>query len=251
MTTIAILRTLLLPPLSLFLLYGIGWLLRKRRSGRILGGSAIALMFLLSTQAGSWLLVRPLENLAKPLSSINRTDAQAIIVLAAGRLKNSPEYAGQDIPDYIALARLRYTAKLHHETGLPVLVSGGAAIPEEDVKPLADGMVEALQNDFVTPVKWLEDRSQNTAENAEFSAQILKNAGIPRILLVTDAMHMYRAKMMFERQGIAVVAAPTLFFAREELGLSDLLPGVEGMRRANYALYEWLGIAWYRIRYRI
>jgi len=37
----AIVRTLLLPPLSLFLLYGIGWLLRKRRSGRIISDSAM------------------------------------------------------------------------------------------------------------------------------------------------------------------------------------------------------------------
>lgn len=251
MSTVAILRTLLLPPLSLFLLYGTGWLLRKQRIGRIFCGSAVALMFLLSTQAGSWLLVYPLENLTAPLSSSDPTGTQAIVVLAAGRLKNSPEYAGQDIPDYIALARLRYAAKLHHETGLPVLVSGGAAIPEEGIKPLADGMVSALQNDFVTPVKWAEDKSKNTAENAEFSAKILQQADIHRILLVTDAMHMYRAKMMFEQQGIAVVAAPTLFFARKELGLSDLLPGVEGLRRANYASYEWLGIVWYRIRYAI
>jgi len=66
---------------------------------------------------------------------------------------------------------------------------------------------------------------------------------------VTDAMHMYRARMIFEQQGINVVAAPTMFFARNELRLSDLLPGVEGMRRTNYAIYEWLGIAWYYIRY--
>lgn len=251
MSTVAILRTLFLPPLSLFLLYGIGWLLRKHRIGRIFVAVAVALMFLLSTQAGSWLLVYPLENLTAPLSSSDPTGTQAIVVLAAGRLKNSPEYAGQDIPDYIALARLRYAAKLHHETGLPVLVSGGAAIPEEGIKPLADGMVNALQNDFVTPVKWAENRSKNTAENAEFSAKILQRADIHRIFLVTDAMHMYRAKMMFEQQGITVVAAPTLFFSREELGLSDLLPGVEGLRRANYASYEWLGIVWYRIRYGI
>jgi len=52
--------------------------------------------------------------------------------------------------------------------------------------------------------------------------------------------------MMFGRQGMAVIAAPTLFFARDELGLSDLLPG---MCRANYTIYEWLGIAWYRVKY--
>ncbi len=251
MSTIAIARTLLLPPLSLFLLFGIGLMLRKRRIGHILSTSAIALLFLLSTPAGAWLVVHPLESLATPLSSSTHTNAQAIVVLAAGRLRNSPEYENQSIPDYIALARLRYTAKLHHETGLPVLVSGGAAIPEEGIKPLAYGMASALQNEFVTPVTWREDKSSNTAENAIFSVQILKKSGIQRILLVTDAMHMHRATMMFEQQGMQVVAAPTMFFARDAVGLSDLIPGVEGLRRSNYAIYEWLGIAWYQIRYGI
>jgi len=249
MSIVAIARTLLLPPLSLFLVYGIGLMLRDRRIGRTLSASAIALLFVLSTQAGAWLVVHPLENLAAPLSSGVHSDAQAIVVLAAGRLRSNPEYENQSIPDYISLARLRYTAKLHHETSLPVLVSGGAAIPEEGIPPLSSDMAITLQNEFATPVTWQEDMSSNTAENAEYSAQILKKAGIQRILLVTDAMHMPRAMMMFEQQGIKVVAAPTMFFTNDTLGLPELIPGVEGLRRSNYAIYEWLGILWYKLRY--
>lgn len=248
---ITAIQTLILPPLSLFLVYAAGLTLRVwwPRLGSMLCSGAIAVLFLLCTNAGAWLLVHPLESLETPLQSTKDTGAQAIVVLAAGRLENSPEYGGKDIPDYIALARLRYAAKLHRETTLPVLVSGGDGTPDGRIEPLANGMVRALQEDFATPVKWIEDRSVNTAENSEFSAQILKRAGVHRILLVTDAMHMRRSKMVFSQDGLEVVVAPTMFFSKVKLTLLDFLPGVEGLRRSRYAIYEWLGMAWYCVRY--
>lgn len=248
---ITVIQTLILPPLSLFLVYAAGLTLRVwwPRLGSMLCSGAIAVLFLLCTNAGAWLLVHPLESLETPLQSTKDTGAQAIVVLAAGRLENSPEYGGKDIPDYIALARLRYAAKLHRETTLPVLVSGGDGTPDGRIEPLANGMVRALQDDFATPVKWIEDRSVNTAENSEFSAQILKRAGVHRILLVTDAMHMRRSKMIFSQDGLEVVVAPTMFFSKVKLTLLDFLPGVEGLRRSRYAIYEWLGMAWYCVRY--
>lgn len=246
---IAIARTLILPPVSLFLIYGCGLMLQRRhpRTGHFLRVVSMFLLFALSTQMGAWLLVHPLENLEKPL--ISPVGAQAIVVLGAGRLRNNPEYGGQDIPDYIALGRLRYAAKLHRETALPVLVSGGCA--DENSAPLSEGMVIALQQEFATPVKWVEIQSSNTAENAAYSAKILKQANIQRILLVTDAMHMHRSRIIFEQQGLEVIAAPTLFFASEKLSLSDFIPGVEPLRRSNYAIYEWLGIAWYSMKYHL
>jgi uncharacterized SAM-binding protein YcdF (DUF218 family) len=62
---------------------------------------------------------------------------------------------------------------------------------------------------------------------------------------------MYRAKMMFEQQGLIVIAAPTQFFSLAKITRMDFFPNVESLRRANYAIYEWLGIAWYRLRYEI
>src|SRR5207253_5479667 len=118
------------------------------RAGRTLSMGALLALVALTTNAGARIFVRPLEALTVPLTSTQNTGAQAIVVLAAGRVENAPEYDGKDIPDYIALARLRYTAKLQHETGLPVLISGGNGTPDGVVEPLTAATARALRTDF-------------------------------------------------------------------------------------------------------
>ena len=244
-------RTLILPPFSLFLLMAAGWILHRwwPRLGRLVSGTALALLFISCTVIGAGFLVRPLENLTTPLVSSTDTRAQAIVVLAAGRLQQAAEYGGKDIPDYVALARLRYAAKLQHETGLPILVSGGDDLSRGARISKADAMASALREDFVAPVKWIEGSSRNTAENAVFSARILRQDGVSRILLVTDAMHMPRARMAFAKTGLDVVAAPTIFLGARSTNPLDFLPSSEGLRRTYYAIHEWAGIFWYWARY--
>lgn len=240
-------RPLILPPFNLFLLIAGGLLLSKwhPRTGRILATSSAAVLVFLCTAFGADFLVRPLEKMTRPLAAADRTSAQAIVVLAAGKMENAPEYKHADIPDYIALARLRYAAKLQHETGLPVLVSGGNVPADAPGNSKALAMENALRDDFRTPVKWVEGSSENTAENALFSAKILLQENIHRILLVTDAMHMPRAKMVFTRAGFSVIAAPTMFFSATRIDLLSFLPSAEGLRRSYYASYEWIGLLWY------
>ena len=243
----SIVRALVLPPFSLFFLIAAGLLLSRwwPRSGRVLAAGAIVVLFFLCTEIGANFLVLPLENRATPLPSTGNTQAQAIVVLAAGRLDYAPEYGGADIPDYIALARLRYAARLQHETGLPILVSGGNVLTYGTGTSKAAAMANALREDFRTPVKWIEGSSDTTAENALFSAKILRQDGVRRILLVTDAMHMPRAQMVFERAGLEVVPAPTMFFGTRQIKPFSFLPSAEGLRRSYYATYEWIGLIWY------
>ena len=163
-------------------------------------------------------------------------------------MMNAPEYAGAHIPDYIALARLRYAARLQHETGLPLLVSGGNLAPFAPRQSKAADMANALTEDFRTPVTWIEGRSETTAQNATYSSAILRAAGVRRILLVTDAMHMARAERAFKRSGLEVVAAPTMFFRLTSHDFNAFVPSAEGLRQSYYALYEWIGIVWYRLR---
>jgi uncharacterized SAM-binding protein YcdF (DUF218 family) len=246
---VALLRSLIIPPLSLLILFGIGYLIKNSfpRTGRLLRISAMSVLLLLSTTAGSRLLVTPLEKLEAPLSHATNTGAEAIVVLSAGSLENSPEYDYLSTPDYIALARIRYAAKLYRDTSLPILVTGGMARISPVRNSLASGMSKALEYEFAIPVKWQEDQSRNTRENADFSAKILKQAGISHILLVTDAMHMRRAKTSFEQAGLRVTSAPTVFFSGSELSVLSFLPNVEALRRSQYAIYEWLGIIKYWI----
>jgi uncharacterized SAM-binding protein YcdF (DUF218 family) len=245
-------RALILPPANLFLLIAIGlaiWI-RWPRAGRIVAGTGLLALAVLSTNAGASLLVRPLERMTSPLLAPEHAGAQAIVVLAAGRLQDAPEYGGRDIPDYYALARVRYAAHLQRRTGLPVLVTGGvgakAAGSESDA--LADAMAVALREDFGVPVKWIEPRSRDTFENAVYSVAMLRKDGVKRILLVTDAMHMPRSREAFEHAGLEVVDAPTMFFGDQARSLGAWIPEAEGMRRSWYAVYEWAGLAWYRLR---
>nr|WP_229520766.1 YdcF family protein [Massilia sp. IC2-476] len=249
----AIPRNLILPPANLFLLILLGLLLWRRwpRAGRILAGGALALLALLSTPAVADLFVRPLEELTTPLLSPERAGGQAIVVLSAGRMRKAPEYGDRDIPDYTALARLRYAAHLQRRTGLPVLVSGGSAgkpTAHERSYSLADGMAAALRDDFGVPVRWVEGKSRDTADNAAFSAALLRRDGIKRVLLVTDAMHMARARSAFQRAGLEVVEAPTMFFGGWTRSIYAWIPSAEGLRRSWYATYELLGLVWYRMR---
>jgi len=241
-------RNLILPPASLLLLMAIGLLLRRRwqHAGSIVAGVALVLLVFLSSNAGARFLVAPLEAMTTPLRAPVDVRAQAIVVLAAGRLRAAPEYGDRDIPDHIALARLRYAAHLHRRTGLPILVSGGA--PRAGATSLAEAMATALREDFGVPVRWVEDRSRNTAENAAFSGALLRQEKVERVLLVTDAMHMERARTVFQGSGLQVTDAPTMFFGEQARGLGAWVPSAEGMRRAWYASYELIGIAWYRVR---
>lgn len=242
------LSALLLPPLNLILLCAVGLKLYRKqpRLGFALSSSALAALAIISTPAGALLLLSPLEKLSTPLTSAQASDAQAIVLLGGGRMMNAPEYGDQDTPNLIALARVRYAAKLHRDTGLPVLASGGS--PDGSAESEAAIMARSLEEDFAIPVKWVEERSDDTAQNASFSATMLKQAGVNRILLVTDALHMPRSRAVFEKTGLEVVPAPTMFFSRNRLTLLDFMPSGEGLRRSHYALHEWIGILWYSLK---
>ena len=241
------LRMLIMPPASLLMLIAFGWLLARRwpRLGRALSGSGVVLLLVVSTNAGARLLLTPLENMTAPLDLRQPSAAQAIVVLGAGSVEGAPEYGGLDVPDQVALVRLQYAAHLQHATGLPLLTSGGNGAPARGVQPKGATMARALREDFKTPVAWVEDQSADTAENAVFSARILKAAGVKRVLLVTQAMHMPRAQAEFVRNGIDVVPAPTLFYSRTRWSPFMLVPSASGLYRSFYAIHEWMGLGWY------
>ncbi len=246
------LSALLLLPLNLVFVATLGFVLRRRWAhvGLGLTWGALALLLVLSTQAGARLLLAPLEApfVAKSQQSAVAANApQAIVVLGGGRLRQAPEYGGADVPSLEALSRLRHAARLQRQTGLPLLVTGGQ--PDAATTSEAQIMAQVLQQDFAVPVRWLETKSNNTAENAIFSAAILHPLQIKRIWLVTDAVHMRRAQQMFRYHGFETMAAPTTFMAQGPLRFIDFVPHARELARSNYALHEWIGLLWYRLRY--
>lgn len=111
-------------------------------------------------------------------------------------------------------------------------------------------MARALREDFSAPVRWVEAKSDNTAENARYSAEVLRLAGVRSILLVTDALHMPRARAVFLRTGLKVIPAPTNYQSRGPLLISDFIPNAAALRNSSYALHEWIGALWYALAHR-
>lgn len=242
---------LLLPPLVFVVPALFGLMLRRQwpRFGVLVCAASLLALTWFSTVAGARLLVEPLEAQIDALSPTAITDAQAIVVLGGGRHKAAAEYEQLDSPTLTTLGRLRYAAHLHRQTGLPILVTGGA--PDGGGESEAAVMARVLRQDFQVPVKWLEAASINSAQNASLSAGLLRGAGVNRILLVTDALHMVRAQRAFAQRGLQVATAPTYFHSHVDLGPNDYIPGSTGFRLTHYAMHEWVGLLWYRLRYGI
>jgi uncharacterized SAM-binding protein YcdF (DUF218 family) len=77
---------------------------------------------------------------------------------------------------------------------------------------------------------------------------MLAPLGITRVLLVTDAYHMPRARRAFAVAGLDPVAAPTGYIGRSALRPQQLVPNAEALRVSNVALREWTAGLWYRLR---
>jgi uncharacterized SAM-binding protein YcdF (DUF218 family) len=236
----------LLPPLNLLLIALAGLLLWHKRPlvARALLTTAFALLWLLSTPYVAESLLQSLEGPPVALDTRTQT-ADAIVVLGGGTYFHAPEYAGDTVSD-ASLQRLRYAARLYRDTAKPVLVTGG--------KPLGNSLSEAqqmrkvLEQEFYIPVRWTEDESDNTLENARYSYQLLQKTSIKRIYLVTHAWHMPRAMRVFQAAGFEVVPAPTAYTTRYQTDLMAFVPRATALRDSQIYLHELLGLLWYRLK---
>ena len=238
-----------LPPLLPLLPIALGLVLLGHfpRLGRTLGWSGVILGLLLSTPASVNWLTAQIED-PVPLSADTIQHADAIVILGAGRRPYAPEFGGATV-NRLALERLRYGAHLARATGLPILVSGGSVADET---PEAALMKTALEEDFGIQVRWVEERSRDTRENARYSSAILIPAGMRRVLLVTHAAHMSRAQAEFEAAGLVVQAAPTAWLGNyNETTAGDSwlaeLPNPNSAYAGWFAMHEALGRLAYRL----
>lgn len=230
---------LILPPASLILLAFIGlWLSKKRpKTGRALAALSLTMLLILSLPVTGNALLQSLET-APPISEAQLKDVQAIVILGGGNNSQAPEFGNEDTVNRWTLQRLRYGAYLQQQTSKPILVTGGAPFGG---RPEADAMAETLQRDFYAKDIWIEDQSKDTAENASLSAAILKEHGIQRVALISQAWHLPRATKLFEQQGLTVYPAPTGYMNENNEPIIRWLPKASTLDKSSIALKEYLG----------
>jgi uncharacterized SAM-binding protein YcdF (DUF218 family) len=241
-----IIATLALPPTGLIVLIVIGLLLRGRwqRVGRGLAWVSLIALILLGMPVVSSSLLLTLET-DLPVRPPVDHPPQAIIVLGSEVIRTHQEKLGIR-PGLLTLDRLRTAAALQRRTGLPILVTGGAT--RRDTPAVGLVMQQSLKDDFQTPARWVESKSFDTWENARFSADIMRAEGITSVYVVTHAWHMRRALLAFQGTGLTVTAAPTSLDDSLGPDFADFLPRAAGWQIGYYAVHEWVGYAWYKLR---
>lgn len=237
----------LLPPLNLLLLAVLGlWFWHKRPViARVLLTTSVTLLWLLSTPFFAEALLHELEG--EPyVTDTKRPLADAIVVLGGGSYFHAPEYGGDTISKE-TLERLRFAAKLQRETGKPVLVTGGSPLGNSTSEAVQ--MKQVLEQEFNVPVRWTEEASNNTLENAYLSRKMLGQADISRVYLVTHAWHMPRAVLAFQAAGFQVVPAPTGYTTRFQTGLLDFFPNANALQDCRIFMHELIGSLWYQLKF--
>jgi uncharacterized SAM-binding protein YcdF (DUF218 family) len=207
---------------------------------------SLAGLLLLSLNPVVWLFSRPLEMWydQNPAPSVK---ADAIVVLAGAVASPLPErpYPMIGSDTYVRLHHASWLFK--HWAAQPILASGGG----EDGESYSQTMRHFLEAEGIPPDKiWVEDRSRSTYENALYGAQILRQHGISRIALVTDARSMPRASACFRKQGLTVVPAPFRFY-NLDLTLEDILPTWRAIESNGETAHELFGLIWYWLRGRV
>jgi uncharacterized SAM-binding protein YcdF (DUF218 family) len=211
-----IVAALVLPPVPFLLLVLVGarLMLPRRGWGWLAVSGGIVLLWLSACSGSADFLTRFMLH-PPPALSADRIAAlkaestarqpTAILALGGGAEPYAPEYGAGNLSAY-SLERLRYALWLARRTGLPVGFSGGVGWAQSDATPEARIASQIAAQEFNLPLRWLEEDSRDTRENAGHSIALLQRAGIRHIVLVTHGWHMPRALRAFEEAASAAHA---------------------------------------------
>lgn len=214
-----------------------------RRIGVAVVAVAVVCLYVLATPAFATWLLRQAE--AGVTQRPDFSGAQAIVVLGAD-LRAGADGEPDSLGPY-AVERVVYAAEAYRRLHLPVAVTGGPG--DTAHTPAGDLMKAALEGLFAIPVKWDENRSRTTWENAADTAPLLTADGIKAIVVVTHAWHMRRALWCFERVGLQAVPWPAPRTALRVHEIADFLPRTGALEFSFFALHELIGGIYYRMRH--
>ncbi len=234
----------------LFLGLAFGFLLRAlagrkaffRRLGNWTIGLTLVLVWVLSCALTTRVIGLGLEaayvRAGLPHGSIeDLPDAEAIVILGGGMGEHEKCGAAEM---QSAADRVWQGARLYRAGKAPVVTLSGNGVEKSTVPFLKDfGVPRAAMKFFPE------------ARNTEEEARLIAAAGIKRILLVTSAWHMDRAKLLFTRAGLDVIPAPTDFeynyAAEARLRPGEFFPTADALARNSWAIKEWVALVGYKL----
>ncbi len=224
------------------------WGLTRRRRGLIWAG--VFLLLVSSNPFVGHYLMRSAEGWVDRRSAGDLPGADAIVVLSAGRIVAPGR---ERVSEWGDANRFFGGVELFQAGKAPLLIFTGAWISWKPDAPLEGDVLAEYARAFGVPADRIivTGKVSNTADEAREVAAVLQPRlpRPPRILLVTSAFHMPRARQIFEQQGLAVEPFPVDFWFSEgsQLTALDFLPSVGALSQTQRALREFYGRLFYRL----
>lgn len=238
--------TLALPLGLFFLAYAVGLATKSRK----LLGLAFAMLLVASLPVTADWLVARLEVQYPPMRLEQCPSADAIVALGgmvSSRWGNPREFEWGESVD-----RFEEAVKLLRAGKAPVVVFTGARTPwtlgeENEGERLRRAAIEHGAPPERVVVTGTVD---TTAAEAEAIRKLAQERRWRRVILVTSAMHMPRAMLLFRRAPVDITPYPVDYRQRspgEALSLLSFLPQAAALAKTDAALREHLALAYYRL----
>jgi len=239
-----ILPTFVLPLMLVIIVILIGLIRNKKKLIYI----AIGVLYILSTPIFSNNFFKLVEGseYRKPISAIDSADA---IVVLSGMLGinevGDSIYIEWGDPD-----RLFGGIALFKAGKAQKLVFTGGKMPWNKAKKTEGEVLReyAISNGIASEKIYITKDVENTADEAVAVKELISPS--KRIILVTSAFHMYRAKRLFEKEGFEVIAYKVDYKAagNSKVTVMDFLPSAGDLELTEIGIKELVGTLFYSLK---
>ncbi|KAA9038133.1 YdcF family protein [Ginsengibacter hankyongi] len=223
-----------------------GFLFRRASLKKICRIMALCIFLLFSNK---WLLDWYAKQWQPLPASIDKNITYSCGIVPGGFGSPAPDgsgYFNATADRFIQAEKLYKLGVIKH-----ILISGGNG--KTDDKSFREGRWakgELVIMGIPDSVIFVEDRSNDTFDNAVYAKQILDSLQInPPYLLITSASHMPRASLIFKNAGITTVAYPCNYVdGRSRFSLSSIIPQPSVLLGWDVYLKEAAAYVWYKLK---
>jgi uncharacterized SAM-binding protein YcdF (DUF218 family) len=238
-----ILPKFVLPIMLVIIVILIGLIKNKKKLIYI----AIGVLYIISTPIFSNNFFKLVEGseYRKPISGIDSADA---IVVLSGMLEinevGDSTYIEWGDPDRFIGGMALFKAGKAQK-----LVLTGGKMPWDKAKKTEGEVLKeyAISNGIPSEKIFVTKDVENTADEAVAVKKLISPS--KRIILVTSAYHMYRAKRLFEKQGFEVIPFKVDYKSERntEMTIIDFLPSADNLKTTETAVREIIGRLFYLV----
>ncbi|MDD3008957.1 MAG: ElyC/SanA/YdcF family protein [Arcobacter sp.] len=238
-----IVSAFLLPiPIGLFLLFlsFIYLMFNSYKKAKVFLFLGLSWFVLLSFQPISNAILAPLENSHKAL--IETPKVNYILVLGSGHKSDE----NLSITSQVKMTAInRLVEGIRHYKNLEnakLIVSGYSFSDKNSHAFMQEQLAISLgvkKEDII--------RLDTTKDTKEEAVETKKIVGTEPLILVTSASHMKRSVLLFEKEGLKIIASPTNHMAYEDDSYSSYF-SAKNLRKCEIAIHEYLGLVYSWLR---